>query len=272
MEIIAETNPSRVPCYSPFRYPGGKSWFVPAARTWLRETAPRELVGLFAGGAQVELAAGIEGLVDKVTLVELDAAVCAVWRAILEDGPEVAAHLRSAHDSPLDVTDPRMAALVRNRTAFGGVLAAGAGVQRSHNGRPVRWYPETIARRIEAIWQHRHRFELVEGDAFDVLPTVSAGAAVFADPPYVKAGARLYNHGTLDHERLIAELADHPGPLVITYDDCDLVRTAAERSGLDVATVAAGLRNRAGARHELVLGRLGWAGRQAVQPSLFDAA
>lgn len=271
MEVIAATNPSTVPCYSPWRYPGGKSWFVPAARDWLRDTHPQHLVGLFAGGAQVELAAGIEGLVDHVTLVELDSAVCAVWRAILEDGPEVAAHLRAAHASPLDVTDERLAGLVRNRMAFGGIITDGAGLQKTHDRRGVRWYPETIARRIETIWEYRHRFELVHGDAFDVLPSLPPGTAVFADPPYVKAGARLYNHGTLDHGRLIAELSEHRGPLVVTYDDCELVRSSAEFHGLDVATVAAGLRNRDGARHELVLGRLDWVDRQVqmVQPTLF---
>lgn len=274
MRIIhAETNAARVPCYSPWRYPGGKSWFVPAARRWLRSTRPTHLAGVFAGGAQVELAAAIEGLVDRVTLIELDAGVCASWRAILEDPIGTARLLREC-DGPGDVNriDVRLDALMRNRTNFGGIIAPGAGRQRTHYGRPARWYPETLARRIEMIGAVADRIELVEGSAFDVLPALDADTAVFADPPYVAAGARLYEHGTIDHGALVELLAAHTGPVVATWDDHELVRSAAVRCGLDLGLVAAAQRSRPGASRELVVGRLEWAAERIGQLDLFGAA
>ncbi len=77
--------------------------------------------------------------------------------------------------------------------------------------------------------------------------------------------------------RDLAELADVDGG----HDPSPERRSATTGRGLDGewflratllgdATVAAGLRNRPGARHELVLGRLAWTAAQVVQPTLFD--
>jgi DNA adenine methylase len=78
-------NVSSVPQRSPFRYPGGKTWLVPRIRLWLKslEPEPKELIEPFAGGAIVGLTAAFEELVERVTLVELDADVAAVWRTVL---------------------------------------------------------------------------------------------------------------------------------------------------------------------------------------------
>src|SRR5271166_273482 len=78
-------NVASVPHRSPFRYPGGKTWFVPYARLWLSRSQrkPKEFVEPFAGGAIIGLTAVFEGLVDRTTLVELDVDVCAVWQTIL---------------------------------------------------------------------------------------------------------------------------------------------------------------------------------------------
>src|SRR4051794_19682151 len=70
---------------SPFRYPGGKTWLVPRIRQWLRSLAPapKELAEPFAGGAIVSLSALFESLVDRITLVEMDENVAAVWNVIV---------------------------------------------------------------------------------------------------------------------------------------------------------------------------------------------
>ena len=51
-------------------------------------------------------------------------------------------------------------------------MAEGAGlVKTGENGRGLnsRWYPETLARRIQEIAGVRERFSFIEGDAFDVI-------------------------------------------------------------------------------------------------------
>ena len=70
---------------SPFRYPGGKSWFVKTARKWLknRTSRPKLLVEPFAGGANISLSAVHAKLVDKAAFTELDRDVAATWTTIL---------------------------------------------------------------------------------------------------------------------------------------------------------------------------------------------
>jgi DNA adenine methylase len=65
---------------SPFRYPGGKTWLVPAVTLWLsRENRrPGHFVELFAGGGIVGLTVAAEGLADHVTMIELDPDVASV--------------------------------------------------------------------------------------------------------------------------------------------------------------------------------------------------
>src|SRR2546430_325312 len=78
-------NVASVPHRSPFRYPGGKTWLVPRIRRWLKRLPekPAELLEPFAGGAIVGLTVAFEGLAERVTLVERDPDVAAVWQAIL---------------------------------------------------------------------------------------------------------------------------------------------------------------------------------------------
>src|SRR5262249_11742737 len=51
-------NISTVPQLSPFRYAGGKTWFMPILRTWLSAHQPiREFIEPFAGGGVASLTA-----------------------------------------------------------------------------------------------------------------------------------------------------------------------------------------------------------------------
>ncbi|RMD58207.1 DNA adenine methylase, partial [Candidatus Parcubacteria bacterium] len=78
-------NVAQVRHLSPFRYPGGKTWFVPRVRRWLLSLPkrPRLFVEPFAGGAIVSLSVAAENLADQVLFVELDEQVAAVWQTIL---------------------------------------------------------------------------------------------------------------------------------------------------------------------------------------------
>lgn len=276
-------NVASVPQRSPFRYPGGKTWLVPRIRQWLRSISPKSphLVELFAGGAIAGLTTAAEQLADQVTLVELDDAVAAVWKTILQDAegdewlarqidqfemslPAVNALLLK---TPCSVRDLAFQTIVRNRVNRGGILAPGAGlIKAGENGRGLtsRWYPATLQNRIRAIVQDRDRLTFVHGDGLQML----AGkhwpddTVFFIDPPYsaakTSAGSRLYTHFDLDHARLFAELAALPNDFLMTYDDTPQVRALAGQSGFSVAAVA--MKNTHHARKtELLIGRrLGW--------------
>ena len=100
-------------------------------------------------------------------MVELDAQVAAVWETILDgdadwlcrsdfefltypSNPPKAEFARKTNS----VRDLAFQTILKNRTSHGGILAEGAGVlKHGENGKGIhsRWYPQTIARRIQVI-------------------------------------------------------------------------------------------------------------------------
>ena len=67
LEPLKVVNVASVPQRSPFRYPGGKTWFIPRLREWLlsKSSKPEVLVEPFVGGGIVSLTAVSEDLVKK---------------------------------------------------------------------------------------------------------------------------------------------------------------------------------------------------------------
>ncbi|MBI4309570.1 MAG: DNA adenine methylase, partial [Candidatus Omnitrophica bacterium] len=69
--IPKPVNVASIPQRSPFRYPGGKTWFVPTFRAWLTNLYPRPevLIEPFAGGGIISLTALFEDLVSNAVMV-----------------------------------------------------------------------------------------------------------------------------------------------------------------------------------------------------------
>lgn len=127
-------------------------------------------------------------------------------------------------DSPELIVARGFRTLVLNRTRRGGILASGAAsIRRGEDDKGIasRWYPDTLASRLEAICQHADRIKLLERDStemmHDLLRSGGEDTAVFVDPPYT-AGRRLYTYYELDHERLFKVLADRRANVLMTYD------------------------------------------------------
>lgn len=252
-------NVAQVPQYSPFRYPGGKSWFIPRLRRWLAaRERPAVFVEPFAGGGSSSCTVALEGLAEHVVLVELDRRVSAVWEVIFsENGPHLAERIetfdmtpeaaaRIIASDPVETFEVAWRTVVQNRVSHGGIIAPGGGIlKRGESGKGVlsRWYPETLGRRIRALAQVRERVSVVEGDALEVMADHAGrrDAAVFVDPPYTaggkSAGSRLYTHSVVNHERLF-ELAAGLDDVVMTYDIAPEVYALAERNGLQVRPIA----------------------------------
>jgi DNA adenine methylase len=272
-------NVASVPHRSPFRYPGGKTWLVPQVRRWLASMArkPSLLVEPFAGGAIVGLTVAFERLAESVLLAEIDADVGAVWQTVLTGrGESLARRIRefvltaeSAREvlesTPRASEDRAFAAIVRNRVRHGGIMAPGASMMKEgENGRGIgsRWYPDTIAKRLLAIGEHRNVIRFERADAFDCIERHAhdPDAVFFVDPPYTVAGRRLYNHSEIDHERLFETMASVRGAFLLTYDDAPEVRSWARDAGFDAGEVA--MKSRQHSRKtELLIGRdLSWLG------------
>ena len=251
------TTPSTL---SPFRYPGGKSELRPKIISWIRNLGfkPKFFVEPFAGGASIGLAVAELDLAESVILTELDPDVAAVWNVILNGQAKAfAAKIRtfnltnsSARATLTTETCDRFLrafrCLLHNRISRGGVMAPGAGILKNGengNGIHSRWYPETLASRIERINALRHKFQFSEGDGIDVLKRFAANpqAVAFVDPPYVAdgrgAGLRLYRYHELDYKKLFEAITNFNGPMIITFHRSEIVEREARTAGLECHTV-----------------------------------
>jgi DNA adenine methylase len=266
-------NVSSVPQRSPFRYAGGKTWLIPKIRQWLHHQggSGKELIEPFAGGGIVSLTAVCENLVDRVTMVEKDEGVAAVWKTILNGGAEwlgdaiVNFHLTSESarrviDQASESLESRaFATIIKNRVNRGGILADGASfIKNGENGKGItsRWYPETLKKRILAIDQIKHKINFIEGDAFEVCEKNASRDNVifFLDPPYIKAGQRLYRYSDINHEALFDLAHRLKGNFLMTYDNASEVQALASRCKFETQLIA--MKNTHHAKKtELIIGK-----------------
>lgn len=246
-------NVASVPQRSPFRYPGGKTWFVPTFRKWLSTNIkkPDLLVEPFAGGGIIGLTAAFENLAKKILLIELDPYVASVWHILVEGNYDKLAKKiasfeltlenvqRELAKAPRSTDEKAFQTILRNRVSHGGIMAPGAGlIKNGEHGKGIssRWYPATLAKRILDIGAIREKLSFIEGDAFEVIGEYldDMNTVYFVDPPYTaagkKAGRRLYSHHHLNHDRLFDAFKNAKADFIFTYDDSEeLGEMAGER-------------------------------------------
>lgn len=257
------TNVAQVRQLSPFRYPGGKTWLVPEIRKWLSlsQVTPSVFVEPFAGGAMVGLSVAAEQLAEKVVLSELDDDVAAVWQTIFHEKKSDVEWLckqitkfdvtlenvkKVLDKASTSVREKAFRTIVKNRMQRGGIMAAGAGLIKegeAGKGLKSRWYPETLAKRIQTLQSIREGIAFEQTDAFEVVRRYAEdpNAFFFVDPPYTaggkKAGTRLYTHNEVDHQGLFKLMASVRGTVMLTYDDAPEVREMAESNGFRVEPI-----------------------------------
>jgi DNA adenine methylase len=256
---LTGANVASVRQYSPFRYPGGKTWLTPVIKHWLADKPADVIYEPFAGGATASLIAVIEGFVKKAILIEKDVAIVAVWKTICsKDHKWLVKKIRELElteksiksvlsSSPKNNREMALQTIVKNRVRRGGIIAGGASILRNgERGKGVtsRWYPETIASRIELIADYQGKFEVREGDGLRALTASekrSRQAKLFVDPPYTKLMLPnvkpLYNHVELNHLRLFEILQRTKHDFLLTYDDSEYVRKSAAASGFSLTPI-----------------------------------
>ncbi|MCR4405418.1 MAG: DNA adenine methylase [Anaerolineae bacterium] len=270
-------NVASVPQRSPFRYPGGKTWFVPTFRRWIArlKSRPRILVEPFAGGGIISLTALFENLVERVVMVELDDEVAAVWETIVNGDAEWLANriltfsmTREAVEEelqkpPTTKKEKAFQTILKNRTLHGGILAEGSRfIRHGENGKGIgsRWYPKTLAQRLINLNYVVNRIDFRHDDGLKVMMDFSSreDAIYFIDPPYTaggkKAGKRLYKHHQIDHEYLFTICESLAGDFLMTYDEAEEVKEMARRHGFQMRLIPMKNTHHATMR-ELIIGR-----------------
>jgi DNA adenine methylase len=277
IEMPKAVNVASVPQLSLFRYPGGKTWFVPRLREWLlgQPRKPKKMIEPFVGGGIVSLTSVSENLVEAAHLVELDREIAAVWETLVGGDADWLAsrilNFEMTKENAIEVLSSKRRSsrevafqtIIKNRTFHGGILAAGSGfLKNGEAGKGIlsRWYPTTLAKRIRNIDLIRTRLSFECRDAFEVLEEHKneEDSVFFVDPPYTaggkKAGSRLYTHFQLDHERLFSACSELAGDFIMTYDNATEVKELARKYGFQAKPIPMKNTHHA-AMTELVIGR-----------------
>lgn len=248
-------NVASIPQRSPFRYPGGKTWLVPIARKWLKQSKEyKKLIEPFAGGGIIGLTATFENLANHVTMIELDKEVAAVWDVILNGDhkwladkiygfdltPENANNILQKDKKT--IKEQAFSTILKNRIYHGGIITKGSGlIKNGENGKGIksRWYPKTLRDRILAIGHVKNKIEFITGDAFIEMEkaTNDKNCYFFIDPPYTVAGKRLYTHFEINHDKLFFLTSKLKGKFMLTYDDTKEIRDLAAKYNLDFRTI-----------------------------------
>ena len=135
-------------------------------------------------------------------------------------------------------------------------------MRKGESGKGIRsrWYPQTLAKRLQSIHRVRTKITFRHADAFDVLSEYlcAENAVFFIDPPYTaggkNAGRRLYKHCVLDHDALFRKCVCLKGDFVMTYDNATEVKNLAKRYNLQAKPIP--MKNTHHAEMtELVIGR-----------------
>lgn len=274
-------NVASIPQRSPFRYPGGKTWLIPEIRRWISsyKKKPIDFYEPFAGGGIVGLTVAFEQLAKKVTLIELDENVAAVWMTILSDDNAWLADRILNFNLTLEtvefelnkevfsIRERAFQTVLKNRIYHGGILAPGAGILKfGEGGKGIhsRWYPVTLSRRIKNIGEIRDRINFIHGDGLEFIKTHvnNSDAIFFIDPPYTaggkKAGSRLYSHYMVDHEQLFRLASQFKNNFLMTYDNSNEVLMFAKQYGFESQLIAMNNTHHA-KMNELLIGRdLNW--------------
>jgi DNA adenine methylase len=251
-------NVASVQQLSPFRYPGGKTWFIPQIIKWMRSLhlTPEVFIEPFVGGGIVSLTVANENLADHVIMVEIDEEIAAVWKTIFYGDADWLINRIISFDMTIDnvnqilaidyITDEEKAfkTIIKNRTFHGGILAKGSGlIKYGENGKGIssRWYPKTIAKRINHIKRLRDKITFLQANGMEIIKNnLANGCIFFMDPPYTaggkKAGNRLYNHHELDH-KLLFSFCDNINHFLMTYDISNEIEMLAKQYNFEIKKI-----------------------------------
>lgn len=239
---------------SPLRYPGGKGRLAQYVIDLI------EMNGL-TGGHYVETYAGGAGIAvtllyleyaSHVHLNDVDPAVFAFWKALVDHPNELA---RLVQDTPLSLEErtrqkaayraPDSSVLERGFAMFylnrvnrsgiihGGVI--GGNAQAGTYKIDARFNRADLARRIEKVASYAPRISLHNLDAADFikteLPAIKGKALVYLDPPYYANGHRLYRntYKHADHAKIASVVGSINHPWIVSYDNAPEVSTLYSR-------------------------------------------
>ncbi len=245
---MSTTVGGRRPRVSPLRYPGGKVALYSRLRKMIRDNglAGCTYIEPYAGGAGAGLALLVTGQVSSVVINDLDPAIHAFWKTLVEEPEFLMARIR---DVSLDVDEWRrqrttyaagdtthssdlgFATFYLNRTNRSGVLNGGpiGGLDQTGNYKiDARFNRDALRERIRILSLYKDCITVTCEDGLDTIAEYAThpDTFIYADPPYFEKAGSLYMNAFKpeDHENLACALngvAD--SAWVLTYDNAPKV-------------------------------------------------
>lgn len=229
---------------SPLRYPGGKAklfeFFVNLLR--YNKIIDCHYCEPYAGGAGLALKLLSAGLVERVSLNDLDEAIWAFWVSVLQHNQELCSLIEK---TPLSIEEWRRQREIWHKKDFSDVLSLGFATfflnrtNRSgiiEGAGPIggyaqigkwkldaRYNREKQVAMIRALETFRSRISISRLDALEFLRSTlrDTRALTYLDPPYYVKGSKLYRNSYLheDHVQVKDMIEQYRnGKWVVSYD------------------------------------------------------
>jgi len=240
---MIQTKIHRKLLFTPLRYPGGKTslfqFFDEVIK--LNEWSDVQYIEPYAGGAGAALSLLLLEKVNSIVINDLDPAIFAFWKAIIENTDEFLEKIeRTAvtvdewhkqkevykNKNREDLFDLGFATFFINRTNRSGVMNAGpiGGLnQRSSYKIDARYNKENLIARIKLISLYKDRIKIFNEDGIKIINKYARGENNFfyIDPPYYTQGRGLYMNffDNKQHQDLARILTRHRDKRwILTYD------------------------------------------------------
>lgn len=233
---------------SPLRYPGGKAALAGFFGDIIQKLGIEDAryIEPYAGGVGAGIALLREGIVKDLVINDIDPAVHAFWKSVVENNARLVDMVAS---TPLTIEEWQkqreiyrscdetdllklgFAFFFLNRTNRSGILNAGViGGQRQngHYKLDARFNRATLVDRLTAIGELADHITVSDLDGRTVIQRYADDeqAFMYIDPPYVQAGSQLYLNAFdgRDHKALASIVnAVDTAHWLMTYDTAPLI-------------------------------------------------
>lgn len=279
VSALADNTPT-IRSVSPFRYPGGKAFLYKYLLSRLEKlpNGSRFYAEPFCGGAGAAVILLKLNAVEEIHLNDADPKVYWAWKAILEESDRFAETiLTTAINLEIwnrsrriveSVSEPGFdlgfATFFLNRTSRSGIVVGAGPIggydQRGNWKIDARFNREALAERVRWLGSMRNRIKLTQEDALTFLSRssnrlITDRTLFFIDPPYVKAGERLYLNAMNEGKHIALSDMLQNGVLanwILTYDDDPLIRTLYSGRTIKDLSVTYSLQNKRKEREILI--------------------
>lgn len=255
---------------SPLRYPGGKTKIYSKVKGLIEYSGlgDKTYVEPFAGGFGIGIGLLHDGVVNSVLINDYDRHIYNFWYAALNQTEKLIELIRTTpvsieerdHQKNIYNTDNAspledgFATLFLNRVNYSGVIKGGPIGGSNQAGKykiDCRFNREEIIERILLIASFRDNISLYNCDASDLICNhlISQKSNIFLniDPPYVVKGSLLYTNyfEEADHRNLQQIISGNlqDVPWIVTYDDCELIRSIYSQYHLEEYDIRHNVRN-----------------------------